>query len=468
MRSRSLLPILSFLLLGSMFWNSCGTVKRMAAGEPASQFDATPPPEYDPRFIKQVAQVPGEPVSANHTQLEITRIDARNLNRVKVIGHLVDTLGNYLSGAANGKWKAKWCELSDEANGTTKKITRYTLTEVTEKDRVPTALALVMDHSGSMGEERAVAIQEAAARLIGKKRPEDALALIKYDDQIKVESSLTRDTNILKKNLRITGLDGFGGATAIADAAAKGVEVLAITREFDRKAVLVFTDGLENSSVLNRDSIMHEAKKHGVMVCVVGFGENIDEVYLQYMSNATGGMYKKIYRTTEIDDLFEDVYYRLRNYYVFEYTPPSYGVHNVSLQLCLPGETLLATGTYDNTPNIGDISLLDINFGLDKSEVPVSSTQTVDDVVTMMKVYPMLQIRIQGHTDNLNNTGDAEYNQKLSQRRADAVKAALVKKGVKADRLEAIGYGDTLPIADNGTEDGRARNRRTEFVVTAK
>ena len=73
-----------------------------------------------------------------------------------------------------------------------------------------------------------------------------------------------------------------------------------------------------------------------------------------------------------------------------------------------------------------------------------------------------MKIEIGGHTDN---TGDKARNKALSQSRAKAVKDYLVSKGVDATRLSAIGYGDTKPLADNKTEEGRAKNRRTVFKV---
>lgn len=465
--SSTVLVCLLLIVLVLQF-GSCATTRRIAAGEPPTLEDVEPPPSYEPVFIRNVTTVPTEPAALGRPILEITRIDAREPNKVKVFGHLIDTLGNYLSGAANGKWKTKWCGLVDHAGTGLKNITRYSLKEFTERDRVPTAIALVMDHSGSMGEQRAMAIQDAAEKLIAKKEPEDALALIKYDDAVKVESGLTRDSRLLKSNLIKAGLLGFGGGTAIVDATAKGVEVLSLAKQYERRAVLVFTDGLENSSVLNKDSLLQAARREGVMVCVVGFGENIDEVFLQGMSGATGGMYKRIYRTNEIDRLFEDVYYRLRNYYVFEYAPPSYGLHDVTLKLCLPRDTLLAYGRYDNTPNIGDIALLDINFELDKSDLPAGSATILEDMVTLLRAYPALTIEVRGHTDTTNNTGDPGYNFKLSQRRADAVRAALIKRGIQASRITAKGYGDSQPISENDTEAGRARNRRTEFVILKK
>ncbi|WP_332733472.1 OmpA family protein [Flavihumibacter sp.] len=77
--------------------------------------------------------------------------------------------------------------------------------------------------------------------------------------------------------------------------------------------------------------------------------------------------------------------------------------------------------------------------------------------------YPQLKVQIAGHTDN---TGKAESNQTLSEKRAAAVKAYLVKKGIADDRLTTIGYGQDQPVADNGTAAGRTQNRRVEFKVS--
>ena len=77
--------------------------------------------------------------------------------------------------------------------------------------------------------------------------------------------------------------------------------------------------------------------------------------------------------------------------------------------------------------------------------------------------YSMLKVAIEGHTDN---QGKAADNQKLSEKRAAAVKAYLVKKGVAADRLSTSGFGQTVPVADNKTAAGRASNRRVEFKVS--
>ena len=80
-----------------------------------------------------------------------------------------------------------------------------------------------------------------------------------------------------------------------------------------------------------------------------------------------------------------------------------------------------------------------------------------------MKDYPELNVVIEGHTDNV---GKAEYNKKLSQKRAETVKKYMVEKGgVDAARIEAKGFGDERPVDTNDTADGRAKNRRVEAAV---
>ena len=102
---------------------------------------------------------------------------------------------------------------------------------------------------------------------------------------------------------------------------------------------------------------------------------------------------------------------------------------------------------------------LKVLFDTNKSVIKKGYFDDVDALAGVMKQYPDLNVTIEGHTDNV---GKDAYNKKLSQRRADAVKAYLVKKGIDANRLTAVGYGEEKPIADNATKAGKTENRRVE------
>lgn len=104
-----------------------------------------------------------------------------------------------------------------------------------------------------------------------------------------------------------------------------------------------------------------------------------------------------------------------------------------------------------------------IHFEFNRSIIRPISYPILDDVVQLLKLNPQIKrIQVEGHTDII---GGDVGNQRLSESRARAVVAYLVSKGVASDRLSAIGYGRSRPIADNSTAEGRAKNRRTEFTV---
>jgi outer membrane protein OmpA-like peptidoglycan-associated protein len=110
------------------------------------------------------------------------------------------------------------------------------------------------------------------------------------------------------------------------------------------------------------------------------------------------------------------------------------------------------------------IALRNIFFDTGKSTLRSESNTELDRLVKLLKDVPSLKIEISGHTDN---TGSATLNSKLSQDRAEAVVNYVKSKGISADRMTAKGYGSSMPIATNGTSDGRQQNRRTEFEIKA-
>jgi len=103
-----------------------------------------------------------------------------------------------------------------------------------------------------------------------------------------------------------------------------------------------------------------------------------------------------------------------------------------------------------------------IDFEFNSEQLTIPAQQTLGEVAGALAAQPALTVEIQGHTDSI---GTEAYNLKLSQRRADAVKAFLVGHGVQESRLVARGYGKSQPAFSNDSAEGRAQNRRVAFQV---
>jgi outer membrane protein OmpA-like peptidoglycan-associated protein len=107
------------------------------------------------------------------------------------------------------------------------------------------------------------------------------------------------------------------------------------------------------------------------------------------------------------------------------------------------------------------IRLRNVFFEFDRADIKPESEVELLEVVRLLRAHPKWKVEVQGHTDSV---GTAMYNQQLSQRRAEAVRQFLIQRGIKAERIQARGYGSSRPIAPNTTEEGRALNRRTEIL----
>lgn len=103
-------------------------------------------------------------------------------------------------------------------------------------------------------------------------------------------------------------------------------------------------------------------------------------------------------------------------------------------------------------------------FGFDQSTVTPQAQETLKDLIKVLNKYPDTDLTIDGHTDS---KGTADYNQKLSERRAGNVAGYLTSNGIAIERISTRGFGLTQPKYDNATADGRAQNRRVEFAITA-
>jgi OmpA-OmpF porin, OOP family len=158
---------------------------------------------------------------------------------------------------------------------------------------------------------------------------------------------------------------------------------------------------------------------------------------------------------TNIGNLGDFVARKLPNN--IELSIPQFGVENRLLDFIQDPNKVVDANTWFNFDRI--------LFATDSATLRPESEEQLRNIAAILRAYPNVHMKIGGFTDN---TGDPQNNLKLSQDRADSVVSYLVQLGIPQDRLEAEGYGQQYPVADNSTEQGRAQNRRIAMQVTQK
>lgn len=111
---------------------------------------------------------------------------------------------------------------------------------------------------------------------------------------------------------------------------------------------------------------------------------------------------------------------------------------------------------------VDDFTLDGVQFEFGSNKLTASAQEALDEVIVELKKHPEVRLEIHGHTDNV---GQGDYNITLSQERAIAVKDYMVSKGISKSRIETMGFGDRRPVASNDTAEGRALNRRIDFII---
>jgi len=132
----------------------------------------------------------------------------------------------------------------------------------------------------------------------------------------------------------------------------------------------------------------------------------------------------------------------------------------VILEIAPMTQEVTADAMYSALNKDGFMALY-INFDTGKSNIKPESMAIIGQIAALLKAHPELKVSIEGHTDNV---GTPQNNKTLSTQRAKSVMNAVVQKGIAATRLTALGWGQEKPIADNRSEEGKAKNRRVEIV----
>ncbi|MCS7169593.1 MAG: OmpA family protein, partial [Candidatus Kapabacteria bacterium] len=410
----------------------------------------------------------GEPLFA-----DIWRIDARSYpQEVSLFVRIRDNAGTPITHLAppyaEDVWRQYWRGLGEQLGLSHVPIDSFTVREYNDWDTTGYALALLLDYSGSMTSVLTL-LQGAAEDLIRLKKPYDAIALASFSERLELLSPMERETPQLLERFRQTRFRGIGVYTAVYDALLEGITLLQRV-DSPMRVLILFSDGDDNASQTSALQVYEAAQAANVRIFTVGFGYTQDSL-LAALASYTGGRYYPLNRPEELSSALNEIYRSLRNFYLVRYRPPLYaGLHRVHLYLTLLGDTVPAHGEYDTAPitpfdTVGKQFERIILFDFDKATLRPEAVPIVEELAELLKRYPRIRLEVQGHTDNV---GTPEYNQRLSEARAQAVVDALVERGIDRRRLRPRGFGMTMPVAPNDTEENRQRNRRTVFKIIAK
>jgi len=446
-----------------------------------------------------------------------------NNSKLTLDVQIVDSAGNYYYGAANEKYSSYFCNPLIRSNqGSYQSIKDFSMFEYPFSDSVASSIALVLDHSGSLGDKKAIELQDGTIQLINTKRLSDLLSIVKFDHFVGIESMAEKSSVTLRSRFKKEGLISYGGSTAILDAIHAGMYTLSLENDVWRKVVILFTDGYENASTISIFELVKKAKEENIQIFTIGYGYEIDEVYLTKIASLTGGKFYRSIDPNDIPTILSDVYSQVNHFYNTEIPLPGDGKHEIVFNFCPPSATKQSFKiTFDNTADVNQvlrnqsinyyteetveankiivkklespkinfenpiiqrkslpsiansdktfietafdsIRFPDIKFVFDKIDIVPGTDDGIDKIVAFLNQYPHIRILISGHTDQI---GNDLYNKDLSSRRALAIKVYMVKMGIQSYRIETEGFGSHVPMTEGATDDGRQKNRRVEFKI---
>lgn len=342
------------------------------------------------------------------------------------------------------------------------------------KREVKRHFSFVLDHSGSMGDDRASELQQSVFQAIQANALRDPKSLAtyslqKFDGEGNIRHLVTSsEVNRIKQVLvPPIGLAGFGRSTAIKDALYEGIQKLSQDSSSDSKIIILFTDGETNTDQISLElsEVIRLAIANNINVIPVGFGEYVNEEYLKTIADYAGGEFYQIYHEDEFAPLFDNILTDIGLNYELEFSPCMFG-EEVDIELKFKGlGTPLKATTFFSTPAKEGYSIdLDILFQEASAQIDqAADLEELEQLLLLLKDKTDLRILVEGHTDKV---GTEKYNLDLSLRRANAVKEYLVKKGIDASRIETKGYGWSTPAYPyQGTEKENPLNRRIEVKI---
>lgn len=429
---------------------------------------------------------------------EIFAIDENNYpNEVKLYVMAVDDNGNYVSGLAksNKHNQEKIVRtVIDKVGNKGKKIYNFKFREYKNIVSLPYDISLSLDYSGSMY-GLIQDLEKSVHTFIANKDQTDNIAIARFDHRLVKVNDLEQNKDSLLTYFTMSGLDTLGGGTALYAGSDFAMEPL--TKSKNNKVLIIFTDGMENSSLsyfgkyaYSATQLAKKARSENVTIHVIAYGNGVNNMVLQKLAYTTGGNFYKLKTTDDINKVFQELPIIFKNYYVISYKPISKkGKHSVKIVYNnLQGKNYSTTSNYQVgekfTINEYDptyeksywmkaadslkkfpvsVPQAIAYFDFDKSILLDKYKKSIDTYIEYLNKSENSTVIIFGHTDS---KGSYKYCDELSLRRAKAVKKYMIEKGIDENRIYIKACGKHEMIWKPEKEEWQAHeNRRTEILL---
>ncbi len=416
---------------------------------------------------------------------------------VKLYLLAVDSLGFFIEGLENEnkRRKKKIIKKIFEKLGDKKvKVKKFKFERNDVSLSVPYDISIALDCSGSMFYTIS-SLEKSIISFIKNKYKSDRISISKFNHNLVEVTKLEKDSKNLLSTFHNNGF--AGGSTALyagGDFALKN-----LNNNKNNKILLLFTDGMENSSfqyfgnyATNATELAKEAIKNNVTVHVISYGAGVNNRIMKAVAKTTGGNFYKINNTKEINRVFEELPIIMRSFYTITYKPKlsKSGNHEIELEYDnLKDEKSAVTQTYYHTGEDLEIKefldevpkkywMIEADnlqkqfitvpqavafFDYNKEKLTDEYKKSVQTYINFLNERKNVEIIIFGHTDS---KGKAEYCMKLSERRANTVKNYMVKKGINKNRIHIIACGKKYPKWFPEIHEWQKKeNRRIEILI---
>ncbi len=459
---------------------------------------------YEKRsFVKDFVQIDKLAVG-QRIDFEVFATDISNYPQsIKLFVLAVDTAGNFIRGLAppytDQKEARKYFKslIEQHKHGKPYWIKDFDVKEVREQKKEPYDINLTLDYSGSMFGS-IPSLEKACKYLIENKNDEDSISIVRFDNNLVLETPLTSDKKRLLDSLNSpNAFKEFGGWTALYAGSDEGLQTLDSSKR--KKQQILFTDGYENGSfsywethAFNGQILALKARERNTPIHVAALGEFLNVPLLKELASLTGGNYYQIYDNDQIEKVFKEIPLLFRNYYVISYKPQIWDgqrtiqlIYNNNLNQDFVSKRKVHIGEnfdllkyeYEDSAywRKMDIDLSGktvisppqaaVLYDFDKDIIDQEFIENLDFYVEFLLKKKDIDVFLFGHTDHV---GSHAYCDDLSQRRANSVKEYFINKGIDKNRIKTYACGKRYPVWKKETEAWKARENRRVEILTVK